>query len=582
MFNKKSFIFKNLFISITMIICIGLLITASCFFVLTNTMKSSILNEAKTLATSWGETLEMDVVLDAMRSKDFTTASQQELTEIFDSISTNNPKVAQGYIFSTELVDGSYTPVYAVPSHLVEYLTSEGVNVADPFPQPEQIVQGIKELVEKKTLVSTDIYSDDIGTWVTELYPLKNEQGEVFAYFGIDFDASLIKTSQHELIMVSVSILLPGLIVAIILQIFFTRRGFRPLRELMSGLNQVSSGDFTVQLTNTGTDELGRLNQSFNEMVKGVNKMILKVKDSAEKIKTSSDALNETAVLTDKHSSEITLVTEEMSLSITNQENSITDTAIAIDEVTKAIQSIASSSTQVSAVSIDMDNITEEGNASVQKLEEQMKVIGTRFELTTNSIQTLKSRSIEIGKLLDIITGIAEQTNLLALNAAIEAARAGEAGKGFSVVAEEVRKLAEESNQSANSIASLINEIQTETEEAFLLMEKGNIEIQKGTELVDNSGEIFNKLKNCSKDVSTTIIDVSGSAQEISASAEEIAATAEQLKNIARENTAFSNNISENAKHHHNSVSNLIDSSEGLNVLAGELEMLVEDFTVSK
>jgi len=581
MFKKKSFIFKNLFISITMIICIGILITASCFFVLTNTMKSSILNEAKTLATSWGDKLEVDVVKDAMESKDFTTPAQKELTEIFDTISLNNPKVAQGYIFSTELVDGYMTPVYAVPSHLVEYLTSEGVNVADPFPQPDQIVQAVKELSDKKALVSTDIYSDDIGIWVTELYPLKNDNGEVFAYFGIDFDASMIKTSQNKLIVVSLSILLPGLIIAIILQIFFTKRSFRPLQELMTGLNKVSSGNFTIQLKNTGTDELGILNQSFNEMVKGVNKMILKVKESAEKIKSSSDLLNETALLTDKHSSEITLVTEEMSLSITNQENSITDTAVAIDEVTSAIQLIASSSTQVSGVSIDMDSITEEGNVSVHQLEDQMNVIGNRFKLTTNSIQTLKSRSLEIGKLLDIITGIAEQTNLLALNAAIEAARAGEAGKGFSVVAEEVRKLAEESNQSANSIASLINEIQSETEEAFLLMEKGNIEIQKGNELVNNSGKIFTKIKDYSKDVSTTILDISSSAQEISASAEEIAATAEQLRNIAKDNTVFSNNISENAKHHQDSVSDLIDSSESLSELASELEILVKDFTVS-
>ncbi|MBS4190544.1 methyl-accepting chemotaxis protein [Bacillus sp. FJAT-49705] len=581
MFNKKSFIFKNLFFSITMIICIGILITASCFFVLTGTMKATILDEAKTLATTWGEKLDVDVVLDAKDAEDFTSDSQKELTEFLDSISMNNPKVAQAYLFTTELVDGSKTPILASPTHIIEFTTADGLGVGDPLPQPDRIVQGVKDLLTTQKLVSTDIYSDDIGTWVTELYPLKNSEGEIFAYFGLDFDASAIKAAQKRLILVSISILLPGLIIAVILQIIFTKRGFQPLHELMNGLKQVSSGNFTIQLKKTGSDELGILNQSFNQMVKDVSKMILKVKESAERIKVSSDLLNKTALSTDKHSSEITQVTEEMSMAITSQENSISDTAVAIDEVTRAIQYIATSSTQVSTVSQNMDEVTGKGNLSVQHLEEQINVIGKRFELTTNSIQSLKSRSMEIGKLLDIITGIAEQTNLLALNAAIEAARAGEAGKGFSVVAEEVRKLAEESNQSANSIASLISEIQSETEEAFSLMEKGNIEIQKGTELVENTGEIFNRIKDYSNDVSTTIIQVSGSAQEISASAEEIAATAEELKNIAQSNTSFSNHISENARQHQDSVSSLIDSSDSLNRLASELEMLVKDFTVS-
>ncbi|WP_164462110.1 methyl-accepting chemotaxis protein [Bacillus sp. FJAT-42376] len=581
MFKKKSFIFKNLSLSITLIVLIGLLITAASFLLLTNTLKSETTQEASSLASKWGKKLDLALVEEAAQSNDYSTPSQQELTKSFDTISEYNPKVAQAYIFSTELIDGNQTPIVSVPSHLVEPLKSEGLNPGDPYPQPKHIVKGIQNMLSEGKMVSTSIYQDDIGTWITELYPLKNREGKIYAYFGVDLDASMVAEGQSQIIKTSLSILLPGLLIAIILQIFMTRRSFKPLNELMSGLTEVSSGNFNLQLKHTGDDELGTINKRFNEMVTDIKTMVLKVKASSDNIKHSSQMLAETASSTDSKSLKIADVTENMSSAAKTQEESISNTSIAIEEVAKAIQSIAYNSSEVSAASQHMNKITIDGNESVKTLARQMDKISERFSLTTKSVAALKERSMEIDKLLGIITGIADQTNLLALNAAIEAARAGEAGKGFSVVASEVRKLAEESNQSARVISELVKEIQTETQNTVSHVEIGNTEISKGIEYVNLTGSLFHQIQENSNEVSANILDVSASSQQISAGTEEITATAEDLKHSAVQNSDFAGEISKIAGENQESVSQLRKSSEGLNNLADELEGLVKTFKTS-
>ncbi len=143
----------------------------------------------------------------------------------------------------------------------------------------------------------------------------------------------------------------------------------------------------------------------------------------------------------------------------------------------------------------------------------------TNFERSVNKsthvVAKLGERSTKIGKIVDTISGIAGQTNLLALNAAIEAARAGENGRGFAVVAEEVRKLAEQSQGAAKQIASMIGEIQEDTEQAVLTMNDGTREAKLGAEAINKTGQVFTEIETMVTQVSEQVQDISVTIQQM-------------------------------------------------------------------
>ena len=355
-----------------------------------------------------------------------------------------------------------------------------------------------------------------------------------------------------------------------------TKKSFRPLEELVRGLNEVGNGNFDINLKVEKDDEFGQIVKLFNKVIQNIEQLISKVKETSAHINNATTVLHQGAQQTEEDSIQITHDIENMNQGMNTQKESISHTVIAIDGVASSIQIIAGNSSDVSSSSIEMNEITKEGSKSINNLAEQMETINTSFKKTSNAIVQLKDRSQSIQDFLTIISSIADQTNLLALNAAIEAARAGEAGKGFSVVAEEVKKLAEESRGSTEMIAKIIEEIQTDTDTAAKLIELGNKDIVQGVSIVQDTGKIFDKIQTYTNEVAKDISEVSASAQEISANAEEITATSQELENISFTNKTISDSISEKMQAQEENVNNMFNASNKLFELSGELEKLVE------
>jgi methyl-accepting chemotaxis protein len=193
-------------------------------------------------------------------------------------------------------------------------------------------------------------------------------------------------------------------------------------------------------------------------------------------------------------------------------------------------------------------------------------------------IKLLGNHSQKIGKILEVISQISDQTNLLALNAAIEAARAGEHGRGFAVVADEVRKLAEESKHSADQIADLIATIQNDTARAVNIMEKGNTEVQNGLQVVDTAGQSFQQILQSIQGVTSQIQEVAATSQEISASSEEITASVEEVASIASEAAASTNQVATSAETQLASIQEITQSINELSKLALDLQDTVNQF----
>ncbi|WP_146550080.1 methyl-accepting chemotaxis protein [Rummeliibacillus suwonensis] len=573
--KSKSFVFRNISISVVISIFIAVAISLSSYFVFSSILKDDITKEAKKISTTWAKELDVDMIQKAMK-EDSDSEDQQKLMEFFDNISKTNNKVAQAYVFSSDIVDGNKTPLVSAPTGLIKALKESDVNIGDPYPQPDVIVSAIKKMKQEKAMVSTKIYNDSIGTWITELYPLKDENGKIFAYFGVDVNASLFHESQVKLLQMTLFVFLPVLILIIILQVLHTKKSFRPLEELVRGLNEVGNGNFDINLKVEKDDEFGQIVKLFNKVIHNIEQLISKVKETSAHINNATTVLHQGAQQTEEDSIQITHDIENMNQGMNTQKESISHTVIAIDGVASSIQIIAGNSSDVSSSSIEMNEITKEGSKSINNLAEQMETINTSFKKTSNAIVQLKDRSQSIQDFLTIISSIADQTNLLALNAAIEAARAGEAGKGFSVVAEEVKKLAEESRGSTEMIAKIIEEIQTDTDTAAKLIELGNKDIVQGVSIVQDTGKIFDKIQTYTNEVAKDISEVSASAQEISANAEEITATSQELENISFTNKTISDSISEKMQAQEENVNNMFNASNKLFELSGELEKLVE------
>ncbi|WP_374702708.1 methyl-accepting chemotaxis protein [Bacillus sp. V5-8f] len=218
------------------------------------------------------------------------------------------------------------------------------------------------------------------------------------------------------------------------------------------------------------------------------------------------------------------------------------------------------------------------GNHVVGDTVNQINTIQQKVGSTAEVVETLEKKSKEIGQIVDIITQIADQTNLLALNAAIEAARAGEHGKGFAVVADEVRKLAEQSGHAAGEIKALIMHIQMESTKAMQSMHEGTVSVGQGIDMVHQTGKAFKEISNLIEEVSFMSQEVSAIIEQVNASSKNTVDMMEEISYISKQSAANTQNVAASAEEQNASMEEISASSESLSRMAQELQETVSQF----
>lgn len=575
--KQLSFTLKTILLTTILMLLIGVILLVSSIEIQKSVLEKEMENQAMTIANQWGEKIKLDLVEKAADNPNTNGPDQKKLIEFFDSISENNPMVAQGYVLGTDLQEGNQSVIISTPRHMIDALAEFDIHIGDLYEQPPLIVDEIKKLVETKKPTSTEVYEDDFGTWITVLYPISNSSGEVYAYFGVDVDASMVTEGTSRFLMNSLFILIPLLIVFVLVQIFAIRKNAQPLKHLSAGIDEMRNGNLDINLP-TREDDLGKMNEAFNDMALELKQMISKIGETSTTVLQSSGLVKQ---VTDQSMDASTQVSDNIK-QMTNEtqvlETSVMESSAAIEQMAIGIGEIASFSQDIAQVSKDMESFAHDGLTSIRSVVAQMDTINETVEKSSQVVSSLQERSDEISSILDVITGISAQTNLLALNAAIEAARAGEHGKGFAVVAQEVRKLAEESSKSTERISKIIEEIQVETSKAVSAMVVGTKETQKGTEYAHATGQLFEKIKAYTDQISSKIESISASSQEISAGAEEVSATSKELTLIASNNSEFTLEIEASTQEQMESISQLSDAAQKLNKLANELQSMVTRF----
>jgi len=234
----------------------------------------------------------------------------------------------------------------------------------------------------------------------------------------------------------------------------------------------------------------------------------------------------------------------------------------------------------VAEAAVSSNQETKKGNAVVVQTVVKMNDIHDKVESSANVVNTLGERSKEIGQIVSIITEISNQTNLLALNAAIEAARAGEHGRGFAVVADEVRKLAEQSGKAAEKIRSLIIEIQTETQKAVIAMNEGSIAVAEGIEQVRQTGESFQSITKMIEDMSAQSQEVSAVVKQVNANTQRMVEMAETITFISEQSASNTQSMAAASEEQLASMEEISSSSTSLARMAEDLQVIVNKFKV--
>ncbi len=255
------------------------------------------------------------------------------------------------------------------------------------------------------------------------------------------------------------------------------------------------------------TDEIGKLAGSFMTMRQNLRELISQL---AEKSNQTNDLAN------------------TMSQSTSQVSEASSSTAATIMQIAASSDSVAERAQNVAAKARESADLADHGAQNMQQMTAQMNSIATASQDAVAAAHRLNATSTRINQILSVIGNIADQTNLLALNAAIEAARAGEHGRGFAVVADEVRKLAEESAQSTKEISNLINGVQIEILEIVSKMDSTSQEAVKGSEIVQVTSTSFVQIHDAVNEVSSQVEDMALATQEISSGVQNIAAAVEE------------------------------------------------------
>src|SRR6267154_899696 len=294
----------------------------------------------------------------------------------------------------------------------------------------------------------------------------------------------------------------------------------RSITDLLNLINQVARGDLTLRGKVTN-DALGNVADSINLMLDNFTTVIERVRKAAVEVSTNANR--------------ILVATDEMNSGTGQQDQEITNTSSAVEELTVSMKQVSNNAEASAEAARRALDAAEQGNRAVRDTLEGMQRIRASVQATAKKIKSLGDRSLEISEIINVINDITEQTNLLALNAAIEAARAGEAGRGFAVVADEVRKLAERSRSATKDIAALIKAIQAETNEAVAVMEEGTKEVEGGATLADQAGRALEAISSVVRQSAELVQEISLASKQQVRGTEGVAHAMQIISNITRQ-----------------------------------------------
>ena len=360
---------------------------------------------------------------------------------------------------------------------------------------------------------------------------------------------------------------------------FITKEITNPLLGMIEICRDLSRGDFRVKNERVErSDEFGEMSYELGEMRKTLSGLLQKINATTEQLASSSQELTASAHQSAQASEQVANSVTTSASAVVEQQQNVSDAMQAIDHAATLIKNLNAAA---DLVKTEVEGAAEHAAFGTSAIEVAVDKILSVERIVNNSAETvdkLGQRSKEIGQIVETISAIADQTNLLALNAAIEAARAGEHGRGFAVVADEVRKLAEESQGAAQKIATLINDIQNDTNNAVKSMHDGSVAVREGTQSVEQLRTAFENIQNSSNGVTQKSQDM---AKDIMLVSNNTALVKERSMKISENSNMVSRemeSVSAASEQQSASAGEIASASDSLSQIAQDLQASLQQF----